>query len=70
MDDVAGFYRNLDLVLTITRMEMRRRMVVVVHRDDDPEEAANFRHAPNLRGRGVRFDAAISRICIDIPSGS
>jgi hypothetical protein len=36
------------LVGTVSGMEMRRRMVVVVHRDDDSEKPADLRHQVNL----------------------
>ena len=57
------------LMLGVFGVEVRRRVIVVVHRDDDPEEAANFRHTPSLRGRDVRFDAAISRLRVDMIFG-
>jgi len=33
-------------VFTVAGMEMRRRVIVVVHRDDDAEETADLWHAP------------------------
>ena len=33
------------LIATVFRVEMRRRMIVLVHRDDDAEEPANLGHS-------------------------
>jgi hypothetical protein len=33
-------------------VKVRRRMVVVIHGDDDAEEAADFRHLLALAGEG------------------
>ena len=35
---------NGDFMLAILRVEMRRRMVAVVHSDDDSKESADFGH--------------------------
>ena len=35
---------HLDFIVAVLRMEVRRSMIVVVHRDHDPEEAADLRH--------------------------
>jgi hypothetical protein len=32
-------------IFTITHMEMRRRMIIIIHRNNDTQEATNFRHA-------------------------
>ena len=41
----AIVYANGGLIATIFRVEMRRRMIVVVHRDDDAEETAYLGHS-------------------------
>ena len=40
-----GLDHDLGLVLGLDRVKVRRVMVAVVHRDHDPEEAADPRHA-------------------------
>ena len=42
--DNAAFDLDSNLMLPVLRMEMRRRVVTVVHPDNDSEEAADFRH--------------------------
>ena len=44
---IAQNGESLDLRLerTVFRMEMRRRMISIVHRDHDPEETGNLRHS-------------------------
>ena len=51
----AGLDTHLDLVLTKMRMEMRRRMIAIVH-GDDAEEPTDFRHVPRVE----RLDAEIN----------
>lgn len=42
--DQAVIDSNRSLFAAVLRVKMGRRMVVVVHRDDDPEEAAQLWH--------------------------
>jgi len=42
--DNAAFDLDSNFILPVFRVEMRRRMVTVVHPDNDSEEAADFRH--------------------------
>jgi hypothetical protein len=46
--DFAGFDGNCRFVFAIDGVEVRRRMIAVVHRNDDAEKATEFRHAPPL----------------------
>lgn len=43
-NDVSRRKRNQSLLALIFCMEVRRRMVVVIHADGDPEECRNDRH--------------------------
>jgi len=38
LNDLPGLYQEFGLMLAISRMEVRRRMVSVVHGDDNTEE--------------------------------
>lgn len=51
------FDRHRDSILTIVSMKVRWRMVSVVHRDDDSEEAAQFRHLGTLARGHMRLDS-------------
>lgn len=43
-----------DLEVTVDGVEMRRRVLPVVHANDDPEEAADLRHLDPARPSGTR----------------
>src|SRR3954452_20107251 len=45
-DDLAGLDRDHDGLAGIRRVEVRHAVLAVVHRDDDPVELADPRHAP------------------------
>jgi len=47
--DYAAIDLDGDFVFTILRVEMWRRMVAVVHPNDDPKESANFWHSSSLK---------------------
>ena len=51
--DNAAIDLDDNFMLPVFRVEMRRKMVTVVHPDNDSEEAANFRH-DTLYGRRLR----------------
>jgi hypothetical protein len=42
--DDTGIYVDGDFMLAILRVEMRRRMVSIVHPNNDSEESADFWH--------------------------
>ena len=49
--DFASVYCNRDLMVTVQSVKVRWRMVALVHRDHDSEEATDFRHKlPTRRG--------------------
>lgn len=44
LQGIASVDDDLRLVLAVARMEVRRRVIVAVHRDDDPVERTNPGH--------------------------
>lgn len=42
--DHSGVERHRDLIISVSRMKVRRLVIAVVHGDHDPEEAAEYRH--------------------------
>ena len=53
-DDACGNFDG-DLKLNIRRVEMRRRMIALIHPDDDPEKSGNFRHLGKVGDLGRTF---------------
>ena len=55
-----AFYFHRDFMFSVLRVEMCRRMVPVVHPNNDPKEAADFGHCLNESLRERR--APITRL--------
>lgn len=49
VEDRSRCDHDLSLMLAMNRVEVRRRVVVVVHRDNDAVESRDPRHEPNVR---------------------
>ena len=67
LEDGEVFNRNQGFLLTIANMKMGRRMVVVIHGDDDAKEAANFWHYVTS---STTFSAFLTLISPDSGFGS
>jgi len=64
----AGRDLNGDFILAILSVKMWRRMIAVIHPDDDPEKSGNFRHDGKLGDLGGTFNSFRRSLRAGIPA--